>query len=251
MECHVSNSNSSFQSSYVPKYTSITNNPFLLEFFQKHSFATLLTAPLRKHPSVEQHSEEPNPEDSFPDELPLISHIPFLVLQNKENDSWSLFGHLAYANLQWKCLQECEHDNREVLVLFQGPHAYISPSFYVHNEVPTWNYSSCRVYGVPKMIENTEQKWSILEQLIAKHEAHFDKQWKMSSLPKEHLESQIKKIKFFQIPLQKIVGKFKMSQNRVEEDQQGVISNLLKGSVEDIQCAELMSLLREQNVAVV
>jgi len=139
---------------------------------------------------------------------------------------------MAYANTHWKSLE----NPNEVLVLFQGPHSYISPSWYQQNDVPTWNYSSVRVYGIPKIIDDDVQKKEMLQKLVKYSESRLEKetgktQWSIESLSEEYFSLLRKKIKFFTIKIHKIEGKFKMSQNRSIEDQEGVIVNLSKGSV--------------------
>src|SRR5207302_3988638 len=106
---------------------------------------------------------------------PVASHLPFLVYPDVDEHG-TLVTHLARANDQWQDFAS----GAEALVIFQGDHAYISPSWYAaHPSVPTWNYMVVHAYGVPRVIADDERIWEILRSLVSKHEAGFDQPWPM------------------------------------------------------------------------
>lgn len=101
---------------YVPKRFKVTDTKEIWEFVKQHSFATLVTAE---------------------DNIPVATHLPVTV--SRADDDYRITGHMAYANLQWKTFESVD----DALVIFQGPHAYVSSTWYAHENVPTWNYPGC------------------------------------------------------------------------------------------------------------
>jgi transcriptional regulator len=151
----------------------------------------------------------------------VASHLPFLIDSNR-GPQGTLMSHMARANGQWRAFDQAG----EALVLFQGPHAYISPSWYtVHPSVPTWNYAVVHAYGVPRIVEDPERVVQILRATVTKHEAIFEQPWPMD-LPAAYLENMMRGIVAFEIELTRIEGKHKLSQNRSVIDRQGVIEAL-------------------------
>ncbi len=149
------------------------------------------------------------------------SHLPFLI-DPKRGAQGMLMSHMARANGQWRTFAEAG----EALVLFQGPHAYISPSWYtVQPSVPTWNYAVVHAYGVPRIVEDPERVMQILRATVTKHEAIFDQPWPMD-LPPAYLENMMRGIVAFEIELTRLEGKHKLSQNRSLIDRQAVIEAL-------------------------
>ena len=184
---------------YIPKSFSQTDLEILYAFMQKHNFATL----------VSQVNNELT-----------ATHLP-LMLDTTRGEYGTLFGHMAKANGQWKSLS-----HREVLVMFQGPHTYISPSWYeIQPSVPTWNYTVVHAYGTPQIVEDPAAVQSMLEQLVNHHEAGFSQPWTMD-LPNEYMGKMLQAIVAFEIPITRLEGKFKLSQNRSETDQSQVIDAL-------------------------
>ena len=182
-------------------------------FIREYSFATLIT----------QHEG-----------VPFATHLPF-ILDAERGSNGALLAHMARANSQ-------QHDFssvQEVLVIFQGPHAYISPSWYeVELSVPTWNYAVVHAYGIPRLIEDGEELYQLLKTLIETHEAQFEKQWAFQ-LPDDYLQKMMRGIVGFEIEITRLEGKFKMSQNRTESERETVIAALQESS--DTQSvAELM-----------
>lgn len=149
----------------------------------------------------------------------LASHLPFL----NSKDGKVLLGHLAKANPQWKSL----HD-QEVLITFQGPHDYISPSWYETAGVPTWNYQAVHVTGCCKIIKDSEQLKEIVEELTKLYEAQFSAPWAM-----EYSASLLRGIVGIEIQVNDVQCKFKLNQNRSEGDRLEVSRQLeLKGSTD-------------------
>ena len=146
------------------------------------------------------------------------SHIPFSLSADKQ----SLICHVAKRNPQWENIE-----TQEVLITFQGPHDYISPSWYESGGVPTWNYQAVHVYGKPKLITEQEKLKAIVEELSDKYESGFERSWNP-----EYKESLLNMIVGIQINITEIQGKYKLSQNRSKKDQLKVIEELeKKGSI--------------------
>lgn len=182
---------------YTPKLYREDDRLKILEFLRQNEFATLVT---------------------YDGEKPTASHLLMEVVENGEN----LFvnGHMSRANSQWKTFEK----NDEVLVIFQGPHTYISPTWYNHVNVPTWNYQAVHIYGKPRIVEDHAETYLLLKKLVDRHEA--GSHYKLETLPQDFVEKEIKGIVAFQIEVTKIEANYKLSQNRSDEDYQNVISRL-------------------------
>jgi transcriptional regulator len=153
----------------------------------------------------------------------VATHLPFLF-HDRDGEHGILVGHMARANPQWRHFRS----EQEVLVIFQGPHAYISPAWYqTPVEVPTWNYAAVHVYGTPALIEDHQRLGALLEDTIATYEAEQAQPW-AGDLPNEFRDQQMKGIVGFEIPIARIEGKFKLGQNRSPEDLRGVYARLSK-----------------------
>lgn len=152
------------------------------------------------------------------------THMPFLV----NADCTLLAGHLARPNLQLNDI-----DNQEVLITLDGPHDYISPSWYATPGVPTWNYQTVHIYGVCKRINEPQKIIDIIHALTAKYEASFASPWQPSYPP-----AALGAITGLEIEITQIQCKYKLSQNRSQQDKKQVIEQLeQRGSV---QLAEAM-----------
>jgi transcriptional regulator len=129
---------------------------------------------------------------------------------------------MARANPQWKSFGE-----NELLVVFQGPHGYISPSHYeLKQNVPTWNYIAVHAYGKAKLIEEPAAVFSLMELTINTFEKEFFQQWK--ELSPEYVNGMLKAIVAFEIEVTQLEGKFKLSQNKTKHEQQNIISSFEK-----------------------
>ena len=138
--------------------------------------------------------------------------------------------HLARANPQWQELA----GGAECLVVFQGPHAYISPNWYpskaeTHKVVPTWNYATVHVWGRPQIHEDAAWLRRQIDDLTQAHEGARPQPWKVSDAPADFVATQFKAIVGIEIAITRIEAKWKMSQNRNEADRQGVVAGLHAG----------------------
>ena len=186
---------------YIPKAFREDDTATLHKLMREYSFATLITQQ---------------------DGVPLASHLPF-VLDAEPGSYGTLFGHMARANSQWQTFEE----GQEALVIFQGPHSYITPSWYEAKlAVPTWNYAVVHAYGVPHLIEDKTLLYSLLQKLVQTYEARFETPWPFKSLPDDYVQKMMQGIVGFEIPVTRLEGKFKLSQNRPESDRARVATVL-------------------------
>ena len=140
-----------------------------------------------------------------------VSHIPFVV--DTEGGPLRLLGHVARGNEQWGALEGAT----DVVVIFQGPHAYVSPSLYRQQpSVPTWNYAVVHAHGAAALLDEAELH-DLLMRLSATYEAGREKPWRMAELPADYVEQMLKGIVGFSIQVTKLEGKYKLSQNRPAE----------------------------------
>src|SRR5258706_2798297 len=187
---------------YIPKAFREDDVKKLHKLIQEYSFAALVTQQ---------------------DGVPVATHLPFL-LDSDRGPYGTLIAHIARANAQWRDFNE---GRREALVIFQGAHAYVSPSWYeVELSVPTWNYAAVHAYGVPRIIDDKAVLHDLLNALIQTHETRFEKRWDFQ-LPDDYLQKMMQGIVGFEIQITRLEGKFKMSQNRTAGEQQKVIAALI------------------------
>ncbi|WCM53410.1 FMN-binding negative transcriptional regulator [Pseudomonas sp. WJP1] len=154
------------------------------------------------------------------------SHLP-LLLNTDEGPNGTLYGHFAKANPQWKALQ----DGAESLVIFAGADAYVSPGFYPSKAedgkvVPTWNYVAVHAYGNAEVFSDAERLHSLVSALTDRHEAGRAQPWKVADAPADYIEGMLKAIVGFALPIQRLEGKRKLSQNRNAADIAGVRAGL-------------------------
>lgn len=182
---------------YVPEHFAVTDRGVLFDLMRQFSFATLV---------------------SVHEGLPFATHMPFVVRPDL-GEQGVLRSHIARRNPQW----ESFHLNKEVLVMFQGDHSFISPSWYEkHPSVPTWNYLTAHAYGKLRIVEEPEAVKQLLHELVLQYET----QWDMMELPESYLLGMIKGIVAFEIEITRLEGKFKLSQNRSQADQRQVVEAL-------------------------
>ncbi|NHM30813.1 FMN-binding negative transcriptional regulator [Neobacillus terrae] len=196
---------------YIPKHFEIKDQDVIYNFIEEYSFATLFS----------QHKGEP-----------CATHLPLLL--NK--DEHALYGHFARPNGQWK-----DADNQLVLVVFQGPHCYISPSWYETTKaVPTWNYVSIHLYGKMEMIADGKIIFDSLNDMVKKYES-TDSSYNLNDVDPSFIEGMSKGIVAFKIKITKIEAKAKLSQNHPVERQELIISHLERTTNQDnLQVAALM-----------
>lgn len=170
------------------------------------------------------------------------NHIP-LILESRAGTCGTLIGHVARNNLVWRD----GHHLGESLVIFQASDAYISPNWYpskqeTHEVVPTWNYAVVHAYG--PVIIHEDEKWlrGVVGKLTRKMEGiTSERPWKMADAPNEYLRFMLENIVGIEVPLTRMVGKTKASQNRTEADRQGAIAGLrATGDAGDLAMAEEM-----------
>ncbi|WP_028402367.1 FMN-binding negative transcriptional regulator [Ectobacillus panaciterrae] len=183
---------------YIPKYFRVTDIDEIREFVQMNSFGTIVTTKQGK---------------------PIATHLPLQLI--KEGDTYYITGHMAYGNPQWGTFETCE----DVLVMFQGPHAYISSSWYEEENVPTWNYQAIHVYGAANILDEEELKQD-LTMLLQKYEKHRKDPVLWDKLSPQLLEEQLKGLVGFKIKVQEIQAAYKLSQNRSEEDYHNIVNKL-------------------------
>lgn len=150
------------------------------------------------------------------------SHLP-LLLEPEEGEFGTLYGHFARANPHWRELQ----DSGEALAVFSGPDAYVSPSWYPtkaeHGKVvPTWNYIAVHARGPVELIEEPERLLRIVSRLSDRHETGRPQPWAVSDAPRDYLDAMLRAIVGFALPIRRIEGKWKLSQNRADVDKAGV-----------------------------
>ena len=183
---------------YVPRFNQVSDRAILLETMRAYSFA-ILFGPLDGTIAAAAHH---------------ATHLPLVV--KDEGPHGVLEGHFAKANPHWQALA-----NRETLVVFPGPHSYVSPSLYAEElSVPTWNYISLHAYGKLEPIEDDASKEALLRNLIEANEPAYASQWGV--LPDGYKRTMLAGIVGFRIPIARIEGKFKISQNRPEADRRAV-----------------------------
>ena len=166
----------------------------------------------------------------------VASHIPFLI--ERDGERLHLQGHLARPNPQVGDLAR----GGEVLAIFNGPHAYISPNWYATSpSVPTWNYADVHAYGTVQLVEDAQWLRRFLVRLSERHEARNPVAWRMQQLPEDYVETMLKGIIGLDIALTRLEGKYKLSQNRPAADRPGVIAALdAQGDPEAHAVARLM-----------
>ncbi len=152
---------------------------------------------------------------------PQATHLPFL-LDEARGPHGTLVAHMARANPHWKSFSA----ETEALVVFQGPHAYISTSWYAAEElVPTWNYAAVHAYGVPKLIHDPDKLLPMVQALLDAHEAPISGRRDLAP-HRQRLLPELKAIVGFEIEIARLEGKWKFNQNRTRADQQGVVDAL-------------------------
>jgi transcriptional regulator len=172
----------------------------------------------------------------------LVNHLPFL-LDAGRGEHGTLTAHVARANPAWRGFSA----QQESVVIFQGPQDYISPSWYASKQthgkvVPTWNYVVVHAHGVPRVID--DKSW-LLEHVSRQSELHESRRglpWRVSDAPREFIDSMLEAIVGIEIPITKIVGKWKLSQNRSADDRQGVVDALeARGDAASKEMARLVA----------
>ena len=198
---------------YIPEFNRQEDRSTILTFMRANPFAILITTA---------------------DGVPFATHLPLLV--DEAGDQIVVQGHMARANAHWKSMK----DSEESLVIFHGPHAYISPSLYESRKsVPTWNYAAVHVYGEPTLFSDEEGLRATLHRMIDTFESSYMAQW--SELSEQYQSQMMKHIVGFEIKARRLEAKFKLSQNRTKGEQARVIQCLNQSKDSNVSgVAELM-----------
>ncbi len=186
---------------YSPAYNQLENRTELLQFMRANSFAVVVTGT-----GGTLHD----------------SHLPVMV--HDHGRDIVIDSHMAKNNAQWK-----EFFDDEAMVIFAGPHAYVSPRWYEETErVPTWNYAAVHAYGVPKLIEEKKQKHASQRRLI---EA-MDPQWlpKFDALRPQYVDQMLEGIVNFQVTVTRLETRWKLSQNRIRREMELIAAQLDRSS---------------------
>jgi transcriptional regulator len=204
---------------YSPKFNQVHDRGLLLEAIRAYSFATLFGPA----------------SGELADAGAMATHLPLIV--KDEGEHGILEGHFAKANPHWQALA-----GRETLVVFAGPHSYVSPTLYTEPlSVPTWNYVAVHAYGTLSLVEDDAGKEALLADLITAHDPSYLNHWR--GLPEGFRRTMLAGIMGFRIPIARIEGKFKLSQNRALEERRNVHAAQSVGSPDEQGLARWMERL--------
>lgn len=177
---------------YVPAHFRIEDRTALVDFMRANAFATLVSGATGAMN---------------------VSHIPF-VIDADPGGAVRLLGHVARANPHWRALEA----GAAAAVIFQGPHAYVSPTWYEnHPAVPTWNYAVVHAHGHATLMDEAGLR-ALLESLSSHYESHRPSPWRMRDLAPDYVATMLRAIVGFTIVVERLEGKFKLSQNRPGAD---------------------------------
>ena len=186
---------------YVPQHFSETDVARLHALMRAHAFATLI---------------------SVADGVPFATHVP-LLLDAERGPSGTLVGHMARANSHWQAFD----GHSPALAIFHGPHAYVSPRWFASTpNVPTWNYEVVHASGAPRVLEDPAVVRALLECSAAVFEAGASEPWTLASATEDYVAGMQRAIVAFEIPIDRLEGKRKLSQNKSIGDRAGVMAAL-------------------------
>lgn len=172
----------------------------------------------------------------------IANHVPFL-LDAARGEHGTLVAHVARANPVWRSFSATVPS----LIAFQGAECYITPSWYpskrAHGKtVPTWNYAVVHAHGLPRAVEDAEWLLRHVNALTNTQEAERDAPWKVADAPREFVDKMLESIVGIEIPIMRLVGKWKVSQNRPTADKQGVVAGLNeRGDADSREMAALVA----------
>jgi transcriptional regulator len=206
---------------YTPKFTQVSDRALLLEAMRENPFA-ILFGPLGATDTPPAH---------------FATHLPLVV--KDEGEHGLIEGHFAAANRHWQALA-----GKETLVVFSGAHSYVSPALYIEPlSVPTWNYIAVHAYGTLSLVEDQPGKEALLYDLIAAHDPAYLDRW--HSLPDGYRRTMLISIVGFRIPIARIEGKFKLSQNRSAEERRNIFAAQAAGTPDQQVLARWMERLAQ------
>jgi transcriptional regulator len=186
---------------YLPSLYEVTDPAVIDSFIRAYAFAILVS--------------------SDAEGTPTATHLPLELAVNEAGELGGryLYGHVARPNPQWRTLRP----EQTVLAIFHGPHAYVSPRWYDHPNVPTWNYLTVHAYGKLRLIEDGEELFELLRRLVNRYEANSD--YRLETQP-PHVIQQLKGVVGLEIKVERVEAKFKLSQNRNPADYANIIAQL-------------------------
>lgn len=192
---------------YVPDAFAETDRAVLLDFIRETGWGYLV---------------------GVSDGVPEATHLPFLV--DGAPGAEKLVAHMARANPHWRLFAPGDlggDSPAEQLVVFPGPHSYVSPRWYSSAKaVPTWNYAAVHVYGVPRVVDDPEVVYAAQKKLVDRYEAGADDPWRIEGVDQNYIAGMFRAIVSFEVPVARMEGKFKLNQNRKAVDRAGVIEAL-------------------------
>jgi transcriptional regulator len=209
---------------YLPKHFEETRTETLHELIRARPLATVVTLAAR---GLE------------------ANHIP-LEIDPEPAPFGTLRGHVARANPIWRDYSP----GVDALAIFVGPDAYISPSWYPSKQdggkvVPTWNYAVVHAYGPLRIVDDAAWLRGFVEKLTNRHESRRAAPWKVSDAPADYIDKMVGAIVGIEIPIARLEGKWKVSQNRPARDREGVVQGLLQGGGDAV--TEMAAAVRERN----
>jgi transcriptional regulator len=196
---------------YIPKYFREEEHQKILAFLRCNNFPAIV---------------------SFDGDRPIATHTPVEVVEN-ENGEITIYAHISRANPQWKSF-----NNQEILLIFQGAHTYVSPRWYNHVNVPTWNYMMVHVYGKVRLLQGDEL-YALLSRLVHNHEVNTS--YSLEGLPQDFVQKEIRGVVGFALDVTRIDAGYKLSQNRNDEDHANIVRELdNRGDADSVKVASAM-----------
>ena len=197
---------------YLPKHFLVEDQTVLAQLISEYPLATIVA-------NLDGHFE--------------INHLPLML----STDKTKLYGHVARMN---PLVKVASSSNKSVTAIFNGPNAYVTPSWYPSKQesgkvVPTWNYAVVHAEGSIKLIEDAQLLRSHISQMTNLHEPTYQSTWKLDDAPEEYVQMMLKAIIGIEIDIKSLTGKFKLSQNRPEQDYAAVVEKLSKSPREALQ----------------
>jgi transcriptional regulator len=174
-----------------------------------------------------------------------VSHLPF-ELDAQPTPNGTLLGHIARYNPQWRGIGE---EGVAALAIFNGPHAYVSPSWYPGKredprQVPTWDYLAVHVRGTLRAFHDEERLFDLLRRLVERNEYSRPDPWKITDAPENYLREQMRYIVGLELRIELLEGRYKLSQNRDAADQEGARAGLARGNERERAVAEAIAAAR-------
>jgi len=201
---------------YIPKLYREEDREKILEFLKQNNFPALVT-----------HDGEKL----------IATHLPVEIVEG-DDGTLTILGHMSRANPQWRSFGE-----QEVLLIFQGAHTYISPRWYDHVNVPTWNYMMVHVYGKIRLVEG-EELYSLLGRLVKNHEEPAA--YSLEALPQDFVRKEMNGVVGFAVDVTRVDAGYKLSQNRNDGDHENITRELeMRGDENSSAVAKSMRAMRE------